>query len=503
MRVLSSTFLLLALLAVPAAAQTWYARGEFNGWGLDNPMVVDPGDSTHFTANLTGLFENSPYNWKVANDNWSIEMPGIGPGNDARAYSDASGNLTLHMYNQTTWNDGYLPNNTRRVGYDDTHNFGWEIVGSFNGWPGAPDPVYQLTDMGNGLYTGTFNMPAGGQAFKFRGLTATQWDTSIGQYFRNSANDNTFLVGTAGDPWTFELDLPKGRFRYFTTATPAGQQGDFNKNGIVDAADYTVYRDNVGSTTALPNDSSGTPVGTASYDNWKAHFGQGTLITWMARHTPTGAQTQIPDTNFTNLGSGNYELNLTGLTPGDNYDFRSLKTDLSAALPGTVMRVRADASGNIGLKFYELQSASWGDGWSPSTSHRLGYVDPQQFGWDVIGSFNGWSAPLLSLAAQGNGVYAGDYTFDTPGNYAFKFRHQDETNPWNISIGEDFGNNAGNAQMSVASAGQTWRFELDLPNGRWRVFQTNLAASGVPEPGSLLLLMLGICGVAAVGGRRR
>ena len=316
MRFLSS-LCLLAALAAPATAQSWYARGEFNGWGLDNPMIVDPGDSTHYTANLTGLFESSPYNWKGALEDWSIEMPGIGPGNDARAYSDTTGNLNLHMYDQTTWSDGYLPNNSRRVGYDDTKAFGWEIVGSFNGWPGtSPDATYQLADMGNGVYKGTFNMPAGGQEFKFRGLTATEWDTTIGQSFRNSANNNTFLVGTAGDPWTFELDLPKGRFRYYTTAVSPGQQGDFNEDGIVDAADYTVYRDNSGSTTALPNDSSGTPVGTASYNNWKAHYGQGTLITWMARHTPTGPQTQIPDTNLTTLGGGNFQLNLTGLNAG-------------------------------------------------------------------------------------------------------------------------------------------------------------------------------------------
>lgn len=50
--------------------------------------------------------------------------------------------------------------------------------------------------------------------------------------------------------------------------------GDFNNDGIVDAADYTVYRDNLGSSNALPNDNDlGTPVGSAHYDLWVANFG--------------------------------------------------------------------------------------------------------------------------------------------------------------------------------------------------------------------------------------
>ena len=56
--------------------------------------------------------------------------------------------------------------------------------------------------------------------------------------------------------------------------------GDYNFNGIVDAADYSVWRDTLGSTTDLRADSSGPTVGTpngivdqADYDFWKSHFG--------------------------------------------------------------------------------------------------------------------------------------------------------------------------------------------------------------------------------------
>ncbi len=57
-------------------------------------------------------------------------------------------------------------------------------------------------------------------------------------------------------------------------AAPGGLPGDFNSDGKVDAADYTLWRDNNGSATALPNDGGlGTPIGPAHYTLWKNNFG--------------------------------------------------------------------------------------------------------------------------------------------------------------------------------------------------------------------------------------
>ncbi len=50
--------------------------------------------------------------------------------------------------------------------------------------------------------------------------------------------------------------------------------GDFNSDGAVNAADYTVYRDNDGSGAALPNDNGlGTPIGAAHYTLWSTNYG--------------------------------------------------------------------------------------------------------------------------------------------------------------------------------------------------------------------------------------
>lgn len=49
--------------------------------------------------------------------------------------------------------------------------------------------------------------------------------------------------------------------------------GDYNSNGIVDAADYTVWRNKSGTNTPVPNDGGlGTPIGPAHYTLWKQNF---------------------------------------------------------------------------------------------------------------------------------------------------------------------------------------------------------------------------------------
>ena len=53
-----------------------------------------------------------------------------------------------------------------------------------------------------------------------------------------------------------------------------GVDGDYNGNGVVDAADYAVWRNNVGTTNVLPNDPTGGTIGATQYNTWKANFGK-------------------------------------------------------------------------------------------------------------------------------------------------------------------------------------------------------------------------------------
>ena len=53
-----------------------------------------------------------------------------------------------------------------------------------------------------------------------------------------------------------------------------GIPGDYNHDGVVDTADYTVWRDSLGSTTNLAADGNGDGViDQGDYDFWKNRFG--------------------------------------------------------------------------------------------------------------------------------------------------------------------------------------------------------------------------------------
>jgi autotransporter-associated beta strand protein len=63
----------------------------------------------------------------------------------------------------------------------------------------------------------------------------------------------------------------------YTTGTISvvGLVGDYNRNGTVDAADYTIWRDTLGSTTDLRADGNDNGViDQADFGVWKAHFGE-------------------------------------------------------------------------------------------------------------------------------------------------------------------------------------------------------------------------------------
>lgn len=64
--------------------------------------------------------------------------------------------------------------------------------------------------------------------------------------------------------------------KYFASS-PTGTPGDYSGNGIVDAADYTIWRDKLGQSTTLinVNPSAATPalVDQEDYNFWKSNFG--------------------------------------------------------------------------------------------------------------------------------------------------------------------------------------------------------------------------------------
>ncbi len=58
----------------------------------------------------------------------------------------------------------------------------------------------------------------------------------------------------------------------------AALPGDYNNNGVVDTADYVIWRDNQGAPAgSLPNDTAGGAIGMAQYNLWRTNYGATSL----------------------------------------------------------------------------------------------------------------------------------------------------------------------------------------------------------------------------------
>ncbi len=79
----------------------------------------------------------------------------------------------------------------------------------------------------------------------------------------NTTNGQVAIKNQSGDP--VHLD-------YYEITAP-GPTGDYNSDGVVNAADYTVWRNNLDVSVALPNDSTPGTVTADDYNVWKAAFG--------------------------------------------------------------------------------------------------------------------------------------------------------------------------------------------------------------------------------------
>lgn len=125
-------------------------------------------------------------------------------------------------------------------------------------------------------------------------VTADATDAQALMYVMNVSIDG-------GSPGAFRdlIDQPRGDVRFgvdesgrlfvfsrrndediiYVTDLIANQNpdaGDYNSDGVVDAADYTVWRDNLGQLAGtLPNDVDGGVIDSDQYNTWKANYGSG------------------------------------------------------------------------------------------------------------------------------------------------------------------------------------------------------------------------------------
>jgi hypothetical protein len=157
----------------------------------------------------------------------------------------------------------------------------------------------ELSDTANGAAAGRglyFYDPEDGLQQIIRSGDALNGGTVVSLFFWGTVHNQTFqcpdtsltgLNSVGQVAFAYQLDNGENGIAIWTDA---GLPGDYNNDGTVDAADYTVWRNNLGSPIALPNDDT-AGVGPDDYDRWKQHYGS----TLGAAGIATGLPSQVPE----------------------------------------------------------------------------------------------------------------------------------------------------------------------------------------------------------------
>ncbi|MEX2169531.1 MAG: hypothetical protein WD851_09475 [Pirellulales bacterium] len=132
-----------------------------------------------------------------------------------------------------------------------------------------PSRVIPLTSAGSAasaFHTFELRSEGGSQqtAFLFDGQEVARWSGFL------AAHPNIVRWGTSSAIHRGQMNFHRVELATLDTFVPL--TGDYNGDGVVDAADYTVWRDHRGSNYAAADGNGNGTVDTGDYTVWKANF---------------------------------------------------------------------------------------------------------------------------------------------------------------------------------------------------------------------------------------
>lgn len=207
--------------------------------------------------------------------------PGFGPGFDFQLDPNEATALALEVVVNTVSGAVEIVNNTAAPialqGYELTSASGSLDVTS-NGWHGLAaqnlDPVFGGDAPGETWQAGANPSPhALLEGFLLGSTTIAAGGTlSLGRaYDENVAGEDLVFRYRIKS----QSGLVLGTVGYDDTPPPI-LPGDYNNNGVVDAADFTTWRDRLATAGPLPNDPTPESIGEDDYETWRSNFGDRT-----------------------------------------------------------------------------------------------------------------------------------------------------------------------------------------------------------------------------------
>lgn len=207
------------------------SAGNFNGDGNGFKLGQDGGPHV---LNRVVVWDNQVRGIDVNGNGFGVAV------NNSTVY-DSGRNWQFDEESFETANQHLLSNNISLLGSSsDTFDSG--VDSQFNTWNGVPVNAADFLSLDDSVA---------------RGPRQADGSLPISDFLRLAPDSNLINAGV-------DLGLPFSGGAPDLGAYESGLLGDYNADGTVDAADYTVWRDSLGG----PNSS-------ASYDVWVANFGAG------------------------------------------------------------------------------------------------------------------------------------------------------------------------------------------------------------------------------------
>jgi sulfatase modifying factor 1 len=230
-------------------------------------------------------------------DNWVNNGATAGASTETGAYTILGGSAVPSNGNTIARNSGaiwFLPTENqwyKAAYYDGTATAYYDYPTKSNS---APDNNLPPNDTGNSANylvghvatdnvsypmtgVGTYLLSKSAYGTSDQGGNVWEWDetsTTSGTRVRRGGAWSTDATTLNASHREEISPTTENEYLGFRLAAIPSLPGDYNVNGVVDAADYVLWRKYLNQSVILPNDTTPGTVTSADFDVWRAHFGQ-------------------------------------------------------------------------------------------------------------------------------------------------------------------------------------------------------------------------------------